>query len=117
MWIILEGPEGRRKVRPGESYVGRPGERPVGVEEGGGPIEAAREDARVGNLARHFGMDVADFIQWAASALGIPPCSKCQASKRLLYRIDEIGWLRGIAMLWRVRWGRAPTSAELSKME
>ena len=95
----------------------RPGERPVGVEDGDDPTPAIREDERVGRIARHFGMDVADFIGWAAGVLGIPPCPKCQLSKQLLYRIDEIGWLRGIAMLWRVRWARDPTSSELSNME
>ena len=117
MWIVLEGPEGRRKVRPGEPYVMRPGERPVDIDRNDDSIPVVREDDRVGKLARHLGMDVADFVEWAASILGIPPCPKCQMSKWVLYRIDEIGWLRGIAMLWRVRWARDPTSSELSNME
>lgn len=107
-WIPIKGPFGKKLVEPG--YILEPWE----------SVDKDRQDVpehrTLNNAARHFGMDVADFIEWAARCLGVPPCPKCQMSKLVLYRMNEIGWLHGIALLWRVRWGRDLDAGEIERI-
>lgn len=112
-WVVIKGPDGdKRLVKPGEPYTLMPGELIAGIER----VAEERPDDAIDKLARHFGMDVADFVERAAMALGIPPCPACQIRKMVLYRIDEIGLRRALLLLWRTFWGRMPTEREISEV-
>ena len=105
---MIKGPFGKKVVEPG--YFLEPWE---SLENTEGNIS---DQDRLNMMARHFGMDIADFIEWAARRLGIPPCPVCQSSKQVLYRINEIGWLHGAALLWRIRWKQNLTANDLHSM-
>lgn len=112
-WVIIKGPDGnKRLVKPGEPYTLAHGELIAGIER----VPEERKDDAVDKLARHFGMNVADFVELAARALGIPPCPACQIRKMVLYRVDEIGWRRSLILLWRTFRGKMPTEREISEV-
>lgn len=65
---------------------------------------SAESDA-VGNMARHLGMEIADFIELCAKLFGIPPCSSCQVAKLILYSIRGLGWIKAGKLIIKTKLG------------
>jgi len=110
-------------VEPGVWFKLPAGETPDSVEyvsilipevQDGRLMKGADE---IGNMARHFGMNIADFIELCAGVLGIPPCSSCKMSKMILYAIKSIGWLRGMKLIFKAKTGRPFTEKERQLLE
>lgn len=113
-WVVIKATDGsKRLVKPGETYTLAPGELIAGIER---VPEEKPEDA-IDKLARHFGMEVADFIERAARILRIPPCPACQIRKQILYAMNELGWRRTLIMLWHTLRGTSPSEKDLSEMD
>lgn len=56
---------------------------------------------RFEKTASHFGVSMADFIETAAKAFGIPHCSTCELRKRILYAMDKLGKWRAFRLIWK----------------
>ncbi len=64
-------------------------------------LDMSEDTKKLEKIANHFGMQMADFIQQAAVALGIPHCAACQMRKKILYKIHEIGWWKALKLIWK----------------
>lgn len=63
--------------------------------------QTIEQNEKLEKIARHFGMDMADFIEQVAAALGIPHCKVCEMRKNIMYKIHEIGWWKAMALIWK----------------
>ena len=105
--IILEDKHGNRRTVPSGKKIDpprRPGERIVGVEKDGRDLSKnlqlrKEQYGKFVLLANLFGMGVADFISFAAKALGIQPCALCEMRRLILYRMGELGIRKALWML------------------
>ena len=107
--IILEDKDGnRRKVPSGKQIKPprQPGERIVSVEKDSAKFEMSRQQhveqynrfVLLGNL---FGMNIANFITFAAKVFGIKPCAMCEMRRLILHRMGEIGIRKALWMLFQ----------------
>lgn len=100
MWIILQGPEGTRRVPEGVPYRLLPGEQPVGSAEDETEVQLHAELAK-----RNVGLG--DFVEAAIKALpeSIRPthCSACEKRKIALNRAREIGVIKAVKEALKVR--------------
>ncbi len=63
--------------------------------------QMAKQNEKLEKIAHHFGMQISDFIEKAAAALGIPHCQVCEMRKKILHKIHEIGWWKAMALIWK----------------
>lgn len=73
----------------------------VTVEQMEAAKQATEQNEKLEKIARHFGMQMADFIQQAAVALGIPHCATCEMRKKIMYKIHELGWWKAVTLIWK----------------
>lgn len=78
---------------------------PIYVPECGDHRMAKTSSEPITKMARHLGMGISDFIEFAAKTLGIPMCPVCQMTKKILYAIDKIGWMTSIKLIFKTRLG------------
>ncbi len=60
-----------------------------------------KENEKLEKIAGHFGIQMSDFIEKAAAALGIPHCKVCEMRKKILHKIHESGWWKAMALIWK----------------
>ncbi len=63
--------------------------------------QMVKENEKLEKIAHHFGIQLSDFIEKAAVALGIPHCAVCEMRKKILHKIHEIGWWKAMALIWK----------------
>ena len=112
-WVVIHGPDGKRRVKPGEQFRLEPGERVVGMERDG----QAETGDLISELAARLGIAAADLIGLGAKALGIEPCPTCQMRDKVLRRIREIGVGKAAWLLWRTIKGASLTSEEMENLD
>lgn len=113
IYIVIEGPNGQRKVKEGVSYTLAPGERVVRSESVDPPD---RSIYLLDKLAGYFGIAVADLIKYAALAFGIEPCPTCEMRYKILNVIAEIGLFKAIRLLYKTIRGRELSEAESAQV-
>lgn len=107
--VIIRAPDGKERTVERGGFRLSPGWKVVGiVRSDNGPQLGVHTPDKIDRLAHHFGMDVADFVERAARALGIPPCLECQMRGMILRRADELGWWKTVVLLSRTFLGKLP---------
>ena len=108
--IILEDKDGNRRKVPSGRKINPPrrsDEKIVGIERRSKGIaiqtsqERREQYGKFVLLANLFGMNIANFITFAAKVFGIEPCAMCEMRKLILYRMGEIGIRKALWMLFQ----------------
>lgn len=89
MNIIVEGPQGKRKIESGTPFKLNPGEKIVG-SDGEGRLE--EEKKKLEDLARAEGIGVGDLVAKLTKTFGIKPCASCKQRQQVLNRLRIDGW-------------------------
>lgn len=90
MWIVLQGPNGRRRVPENTPYRMLPGEQVIGAEQDATETELNEE------LAKR-GMRLGDLVEKMVKAshldklLGKEHCTPCSERKRILNQAHDLG--------------------------
>lgn len=63
--------------------------------------QMVKENEKLEKIAHHFGIQISDFIEKAAVALGIPHCKVCEMRKKILHKIHELGWWKAMTLIWK----------------
>lgn len=99
-WIILEGPEGKRKVQEGKPYRPKHGEVVIGVESDNEPVQYVQvSEAEL--LMREIETELKDdghglgswaqyFAKPVAKLLGKTSCMSCEARKAALNALTQL---------------------------
>ena len=87
-WIILQGPQGIRKVAEGVRYRLEKGEIVIGSEAS---FEMDQNTTDLAILASEHGIAWGDMLAAATKALGIQPCKSCEQRRLIMNRVNEIG--------------------------
>jgi hypothetical protein len=99
-WILLNGPDGLRRVQEGVPYRMLPGEQVIGSEMDSTEQEL-NEALHKNNIA------LGDFVEKAFKLLpeAIRPthCSKCEKRKRVLNHIRENGVLETVRQIREIK--------------
>lgn len=100
-FIIIETPNGVRKVQEGEPFRLAPNERVIGAE-GTQDSKYIRENSRtwvLDKLASYFSIPAAELIFFAAKAFGIPHCAVCEMRYKILKEVEKIGLFKSIKLI------------------
>jgi len=82
-WIIIDGPNGRRKVEEGQPYVLAPSERIVGAE-GSSNVTDSSEMKELSEAFEAEGILLGDAIAKATKMIGFRQCSSCSRRQEWL---------------------------------
>jgi len=88
--IRLKSPDGSiREIPENTTYRRLPGEVRV---KGNKYEEWEKDNERLHRIADFRGIGVGDLVAKLTTALGIPPCSTCQARQLVLNKLRLVGW-------------------------
>lgn len=107
-WIILQGPNGQRKVQEGEPYRLEPGEMVVGSDKSGA---GSADWALLNKQALESGSSLGDFVaalaKPAAILLGKTNCKSCDVRKLIIDLRKKLGF-NGVWMFMKMSLTESP---------
>ena len=94
--IILQGPNGQRKVQEGEPYRLALGEIVIGSEKN---IAAQKEWGELQTLSEQQGIAWGDMVAAATKVLGIKPCSSCEKRRQIMNEVNKLGVAKAFELI------------------
>ena len=94
--IILEGPNGIRKVPEDFPYRLEAGEFVVGSEAS---FETSDNERSLAALANENGIAWGDMIAAATKVLGIKPCSSCEKRRQIMNEVNKLGVAKAFGLI------------------
>ena len=111
LYVVLEGPLGKRHVESGSNLVLLPGEVPTGItqEIGAGYRDEVQEGLDA--LAEETGIAAGDLIKQFLTALNIKPdCTMCDFRRYVFNHRKSLGVKETVKALWKSVTGKVQSN-------